>query len=53
MHEDLKMDINNIIDKHLNQACTIGTYGYFWEMLKYEIRLFSTKKGKSLAKAKR
>lgn len=46
-------EINNIIDRFWNQASAIGTYGYLWELMNYEIRVVVIKKGKLLAKFKK
>ncbi len=52
-NEDLKLEISGIIDKYWKQGCATNTYGYFWEIMKYEVRKVSIKKGKLLAKLKR
>lgn len=50
---DLELEINNIIEKYWNQVCDIGTYKYFWELMKHEIQCVAIKKGKFLANLKR
>ena len=51
--KDLKLEIKNIVGKYWIQACAIGTYGYFYELMKYEIQSVAIKKCKLLRNVKR
>lgn len=50
---DLKLEIEDIIDRLWRQANVTGKFGHYWELMKYEIRRVAIKKGKLLAKEKK
>lgn len=50
---DLIVENNIIIDKYWNKVCITGSSGYFWELMKYDIRRAELKKGKFMANWKK
>lgn len=52
-NEVFKKEVAGIIDKYWNCACVMNTFGSYWELMKFDIRLLAISMGKEIARAKR